>query len=298
MLTSELSLQLDNVMHDYRRDGVTCLRQALGPDELKLALQGFEWSLSNPTPSACTFYDSDTTEFYQDLCHPRGAFAYRQVIENSSLADIAATLWQSEDVWFLYEQVFVKQGEATRRTPWHQDTPYLALEGKELAVMWISFDSVDTTHSLEFVRGSHQGALYDGSAFDPDDDTKPIYGHGLPRLPDIENNREDFDIVSFAVEPGDVVIFHPSTLHGGGPTETNVKRRTLSLRFFGRDATYAERPTQAPAPLVAGLHEALKPGDPFRYCSFPQVRPESKGFELIPNEAAPEYTLKAKISGS
>jgi len=298
MLSTQLQSQLDRAGDAFRRDGVTCLRQALNQNELALAKESFEWSLANPTPSACTFYDSGVSEFYQDLCHPRGALTYRKLIENSPLADIASQLWESQDVWFLYEQIFVKQGQATRRTPWHQDTPYLALEGKELAVMWISFDSVDAEHSLEFVTGSHRGPLFDGSAFDPEDDTTPIYGHGLPRLPDIENHREDFDIVSYAVEPGDIVIFHPSTLHGGAATEINVPRRTLSLRFFGGDTIYAERPSQAPAPLIAGLHDALKPGDPFRYHAFPKLRPEPSGFDLITADDAPDYTLKAKISGS
>jgi ectoine hydroxylase-related dioxygenase (phytanoyl-CoA dioxygenase family) len=298
MLTTELNTQLQRIGDEYRRDGVTCIRNALDSTELALAKHAFEWSLSHPTPSACTFYDTEKTEFYQDLCNPKGASAYREVIENSPLADIASHLWQSNDVWFLYEQVFVKQGQATRRTPWHQDTPYLALEGEELAVMWISFDAVDAEHALEFVRGSHHGTLFDGSAFDPDDDTVPIYDHGLPRLPDIESNRDAWDIVSYAVEPGDVVVFHPSTLHGGAPTETGIRRRTLSLRFFGSDAVYAQRPTQAPAPLVAGLHDTLKPGDPFRYIAFPRLRPQPSGFEQIPNSETPDYTLKNKIRGS
>ena len=298
MLSTQLQSQLDSAVDAFRRDGVTCIRQALNQDELDLAKQGFEWSLTNPTPSACTFYDSGISEFYQDLCHPRGALTYRALIENSPLADIAMQLWGSQDVWFLYEQVFVKQGDATRRTPWHQDTPYLALEGNDLAVMWISFDSVDKEHSLEFVAGSHHGPLFDGSAFDPEDDTTPIYGHSLPRLPDIESRREEFNIVSFDVEPGDVVIFHPSTLHGGAATEIDIPRRTLSLRFFGGDTVYAVRPEQAPAPLVSGLHEALNPGDPFRYCAFPKLRPEPEGFDLIPADETPDYTLKAKISGT
>lgn len=267
------------------QDGVVHLPGALDTATLELAERLFEWSVAHPTESACRFYEGGEGRFYQDLCNPGAALAYRELLEHGCVADLVGALWNAPDVWFLYEQVFLKDGAAMRRTPWHQDTPYLALDGERVAVMWISFDAVDAAHSLEFVRGSHRGPLFDGSAFDEGDDTAPIYAHGLPRLPDIEAHRADYDIVSFAVEPGDVVVFHPSTLHGGAPTEAGTRRRTLSLRFFGDDAVYATRPDPAPAPLVAGLHDALEPGAPFRHPAFPKLRPTPAGFDTLPGSA-------------
>ena len=279
----------------YRRDGAIHIPDVVDEQTLSEARRYFEWSMANPSPSSCEFYEDDRGTFYQDLCHPEAAHVYRNLLENSILADVVAALWGSDDVWFLYEQVFLKEGDATRRTPWHQDSPYLALEGEKIAVVWINFDPVAQGQSLEFVRGSHLQTLYDGSAFDPDDDTKPIYGSGLERLPDIESNRSNYDILSWAVEPGDVVVFHPSTLHGGSPTVDGVRRRTLSLRFFGDDAVYAERPMPAPAPLVAGLHDNFRHGDAFRHRAFPKLRPSSSGFENIPGQANYNQTLKAQI---
>lgn len=278
----------------YRNDGVIYLQGALSEEQLNAARRAFEWSLDHPTKSACEFYPSEVGRFYQDLCHPEAALVYRDVLERAPVADIIAALWQRDDVWFLYEQVFLKEGGAMRRTPWHQDSPYLALDGDELAVMWINFDPVAQSQSLEFVRGSHRGPLYNGSAFDETDDTSPIYGHGLPRLPDIEADRAAWDIVSFGINPGDVVVFHPAMLHGGAPTTTN-RRRTLSLRFFGKDAVYAARPDPAPAPLTAGLHETLQPGDPFRHPAFPRLRPQPEGFDAIPRNDGHDRTLASQI---
>jgi ectoine hydroxylase-related dioxygenase (phytanoyl-CoA dioxygenase family) len=278
-----------------RDEGVVYLPQALDPETLAAAAKLFEWSVAHPTPSACHFYETGTGTFYQDLCHPDAALAYREVLSSSPIADLIAGLWGKPDVWFLYEQIFLKEGAAMRRTPWHQDSPYLALDGAQIAVMWINFDAVAKEHSLEFVRGSHRGTLYDGSAFDAHDDTKPIYAHGLPRLPDIESDRSAWDIVSWAITPGDVVVFHPSTLHGGAPTSNGVRRRTLSLRFFGEDARYATRPDPAPAPLVAGLHDRLQAGDPFRHPAFPRLRPYPMGFEQIPRVPGHARALRAQI---
>ena len=71
--------------------------------------------------------------------------------------------------------------------------------------------------------------------------------------------------------PGDVVAFHTSTLHGGGAVDsTTPERRTLTLRFFGDDATSAERP--GPAGPFYEDTRTLKPGEPFRHERFLRVR--------------------------
>ncbi|HKF28610.1 MAG TPA: phytanoyl-CoA dioxygenase family protein, partial [Candidatus Binataceae bacterium] len=146
------------------------------------------------------------------------------------------------------------------------------------------FEPVGKEDSLEFVRRSHRGVLYDGSRFDPSDDTAPIYGT-LPRLPNIEAEREKWDIVSWAVEPGDVLIFHPAMLHGGAPTHGSRRRSTLSLRFFGDNAVYSPLPGSArvgdsddprrPGSPFQDMQRSLKSGDPFRHPKFPRVRPSA-----------------------
>lgn len=90
-------------------------------------------------------------------------------------------------------------------------------------------------------------------------------------LPNIEAERGAFDIVGFATEPGDVVAFHTSTLHGGGPVDRSTpERRTLTLRFFGEDVMSASRP--GPAGPFYEDTQGLAPGAPFRHPRFLRVR--------------------------
>jgi ectoine hydroxylase-related dioxygenase (phytanoyl-CoA dioxygenase family) len=277
-----MSVRVDDAQREsWRRDGVVCLRGLLGERDLSDARAAYEWSLANPSPSANTYQGGDG-RFYQDLANRKAQPVYRDLVHATPAADACAALWGAPDVWFMYEQVFLKEGGDTRRTPWHQDASYLPVDGEQIAVVWICFDAIAAEHSLEFVRGSHRGPMYDGSAFDPKDDTAPIYGDGsLPRLPNIEANRAAWEIVSFAVEPGDAVVFHPALLHGGAATRRDMRRRTLSLRFFGADARYAKRPfltdKQIPEAKAKSVFQLLsghlKPGDAFRHPEFPHVRP-------------------------
>jgi ectoine hydroxylase-related dioxygenase (phytanoyl-CoA dioxygenase family) len=264
----------------FRSDGVVCIRSALDRDSMAMAEESYNWSLAHPGPYASQFQGTPGSpdKFYQDLLNGKVLTGYRHLLETSNAADIVAELWDSPDVWFFYEQVFLKEGGESRRTPWHQDASYLPIDGEQLAVMWITFDPVSKADCLEFVRASHHGILYDGSRFEPGDDTAPLYGT-LPRLPDIEAARDRFDILSWDVDPGDVLIFHPAMLHGGAPTHRARRRRTLSLRFFGDDAVFAPRPgnlghTGENAETQFGeIKLRLGAGDSFRHPSFLKLRP-------------------------
>jgi len=268
-----MAFDLPSVRETYARDGVVLLPRALDETDLADALTAYEWSLANPGPGASRIQSPTAATFYQDLYNPRCLEGYTAMLQRSPLPAIIADIWGAPDVWFMYEQVFLKEGGEARRTPWHQDSSYLTIAGDHLAVAWITFDAMSAADSLEFVRGSHRGVLYNGSRFELGDDTAPLHpGDALPRLPDIEANRADFDIVSYAVEPGDVVLFHPATLHGGGATRPGQRRRTLTLRFFGQNAVYDARPGPA-GPRVEDFHNRMRPGDAFRDPSFLKLSP-------------------------
>ncbi len=274
----------EDLAERFREDGVVHLPGVLSQQTLTRAREACEWSFANPGPGGGRLPGRTAGTFYQDLANPAALTRYGALARDSELADLVAALWGVPEVWFMYEQVFAKTGGVTRRTPWHQDAPYLPVRGAHLAVAWMSFEPVGAEHALEFVRGSHRGPLYDGSRFDPDDDTAPLYGDGsLPRLPDIEADRARWPIVSWATEPGDLVIFHPAVLHGGGATGADSSRRTLSLRFFGPDAVVATRPGRRPAERAPGSGQpdvhpltrmrTLPDGAPFRDDAFPRLRP-------------------------
>ena len=187
-------------------------------------------------------------------------------------------------MWLLYEQIWLKEGGSKRRTPWHQDLAYIPLEGNDLAVLWITLDPVAKEDSLEFVPGSHRGPLFNPTAFDPNDEAASMFPDGIwPPLPNIERARDQWDIVSWPTQPGDILVFHPAMLHGGAPTHEGGRRRSISLRFFGDHAFCAERPESGLADIDRlkyddGSGDPIKelagaaPGTPFRHPRFLQLR--------------------------
>ncbi len=196
------------------RDGVVMLKGALTQEAVGKVESAVAWSLAHPSPTAVRFYPGEAATFFED----RGS-NHAGLVRDIGLDTTMSALWGVDRLWYMGEQLFLKEGGASRRTPWHQDTSYLRMMGSQLVACWISLDLLPKEHCLEFVRGSHKGVLYNGSAFAAHDDTAPFYKHSqLPRLPDIQAGREAFDIVSWDLEPGDVIVFHLGVLHGGAGT--------------------------------------------------------------------------------
>lgn len=258
-------------VEQFNADGVILLRGALVADDLRQCESVWQWSRQHPSSNASGLLPASQHAF-QDLCNPAALDVYREVVEHTPLSDYARSLWGSQNAWFMYEQVFHKSAGLAGRTPWHQDTSYLAVGGQHLIAFWMSFESIPAQACLEFVRGSHRGPLYNTSRFDVVDSTLPIFpSDALPNLPDIESHRSRWEILSYDVEPGDVIAFHTSTLHGGGAVDARTpERRTLTLRYFGDDAVVEARPGPA-GPFYQDI-KSLQPGDLFRHERFLKVR--------------------------
>ncbi|KAI9019700.1 phytanoyl-CoA dioxygenase [Hyaloraphidium curvatum] len=249
-------------------DGAVILRGLLPPAALAKVEAAVEWSFANPSPTVRRFYDGSPEAFLED----RGS-NHAGVAREVGLDTAMRALWRLPEgapVDYMGEQLFKKEGGHTRRTPWHQDTSYLRMAGNHMVAAWITLDPLPKRHCLEFIRGSHKGTLYNGSAFAAKDDTQPLYRHSpLPRLPDIQAEREKHDIISWDLQPGDVIVFHLGVLHGGGGTEPGMRRRTVSMRFMGPDVVFdgqvrdfrgAQEGNDA---ALADVYSGLRHGDPF-----------------------------------
>ena len=121
--------------------------------------------------------------------------------------------------------------------------------------MWVSFEEVPRRLSLEFVRGSHRWGVrfyFGPQVHDP----RQIAAFPVPA---IEEHRDSFDIVGWASEPGDIIAFHMSTLHGAqGGQHVPQCRRSLSLRWAGDDVRFTG--CALPIPFPTDDWAGLTPG--------------------------------------
>ena len=274
----------DTLREAFLNDGAVLLKNCLTREQLARCREAYDWAVENHGPHSYRIFAGTEQQTHNDNANPLAKAKLDELVASLPFGPLFADLWGSKHVWYFAEEVFLKAGGTGARTPWHQDTSYLPWAGRHLGNAWISFESVPRRNALEIVRGSHLGTLYDGTTFrNPNDPTEPLHGGGaLPRLPDIEAERRcnanAYDILSWATEPGDVVVVHPGALHGGAPVDADFPaRHTLVFRFFGDDATFHPLPDQS----VSGYTPAgvlfldemapLRAGDPLRAPSFLQL---------------------------
>ncbi len=185
---------------------------------------------------------------------------------------------------FFYDQLFVKPAGCHVATPWHQDVTFWPVEGEQLCSIWITFDDVSRESSgLEFVRGSHRWPnRY--KAVTPDYNPY-MMDSDLEDPPDIDSHREDFDLVCWDMQPGDVILFNSLVVHGStGNHTTDQPRRAFSTRWAGDDVCFA--PRHATMPLF--WQHDLEPGDPLGGPLFPRILPEPIASEGARRRRGPE----------
>jgi ectoine hydroxylase-related dioxygenase (phytanoyl-CoA dioxygenase family) len=171
---------------------------------------------------------------------------FRAFCLDSHMPRLAQAFFGSERVNLLYDQLFVKEPRTVNRTRWHNDQPYWPISGRQVLSFWIALDPTTIeSGALEFIRGSHHWDKW----FQPErfGDTK---GHGeyernrdYEPIPDVEGTRDDYDIVTWELEPGDVYVFQGLTVHGAGGNRTeDIRRRGYAVRYTGDDVRYDTRP--------------------------------------------------------
>ncbi|MGI9613189.1 MAG: phytanoyl-CoA dioxygenase family protein [Acidimicrobiales bacterium] len=310
MGTQARALTADEI-ETYRRDGVVCLRSALGREWVALVTEAVddaerrfsdapvaaggrpEPTLERSNLHALNQFGDMLDEMGAEVLRERtdsdsdgiadsgtddGQFllvnnavldypAVRRLALESPLGELAAQLFGADKVNFLFDQIFIKQPGAVTRTAFHQDQGYFHVDGEQVASFWTAAEPVAKENGgMGYVRGSHRWAMHAPNVFVGQ---AVMDDKGLPTLPDIEGNEDDYDIVYFDVEPGDVIVHDYRLAHGSrGNTTLDRPRRALSLRFAGDDATVLHRPSAPPEFPVA---PNLQDGDALDSTTYPVV---------------------------
>lgn len=254
----------------YNNDGAVPLRGLLDSNWLERLGKAIEDDIRSPGPFYHG-YDSDEGLFHGNLrlweSHP----TFREICLDSHLPRVAQEFLGSEKINLLYDQLFVKESRMSQRTRWHNDQPYWPVSGEQVISIWIALDlTTEENGRVEFVRGSH---LWD-KWFQPEPfgkteaintyDRNPDYED----IPDIEDDRDSYDIISWDLEPGDVYIFSAMTVHGAGGNRLHDRRRRgYTIRYTGDGVTYQPR-TGTSQPLHT---DELREGDPLDCNQYPLI---------------------------
>jgi len=253
----------------YNEDGVIMLRQVLAPNWVAMIEEGLEKAIKDQSLLG-KFMSRKVEGYKMDIFLWKRLDVLRDLIYYGPFARWAQELMQSKEVRFFYDQMFVKEPGTDAPTPWHQDLSFWPIRGEQITSFWIPLDKVNKDSSgLLYVKGSHKWPQR-FKALSPDY-VAAIIDEKMEDIPDINANLDKYELLHWDMEPGDILMFHPLTLHGSyGNTSRTRRRRALALRWTGDDVTYQPSAKRMP---VHYRHES-KEGGPLRGAAFPIILPQ------------------------
>jgi len=256
----------------YQRDGAVLLRGILPALWVDTVRDGLEQAYAKPGALSSKLA-LGAGEIRMDQVPSLSSEALGRVVAGSPAARIAAALLQTDTVHHVLDQMFYKPAGQILPTAWHQDTPYLRVQGDGLCRLWISADPSPASATVSVVRGSHRwnveyrpvepgdvdareeqiggGFSYDSGDFDG----------RLPKVPRIAEYPDSFDLLSWDVQPGDVLAFNGNILHGNNDTIEHhpVPRRAFAVLWGSASVRTLRRPGHA-VPDVALARDFDPPG--------------------------------------
>ncbi|MFK8031630.1 MAG: phytanoyl-CoA dioxygenase family protein [Gammaproteobacteria bacterium] len=294
---------LEDARKQYEEDGATVLRGVIDPEWIEKLTAAANSLESGGAPSTVEFARPGEGRFFQDSFGWLRLEEYKSFLFDSNIAEVAAQIMRANVVRFFYDQTLVKEPGTPKKTPWHQDYSYWPANGEQIVSFWVPLDAATPESGVvTYIKGSHKWNAYmpvsgwsDNNdaginIFGDTDDLDPevlveragegAQGNQRRTLADIRANPDNYETITWNVEPGDVLIHHSHTIHGApGNLSADKRRRAISFRFFGDDAVWDEsrphfmRVIKKNAPhFPYPQHEN---GDPITAPIFPVLWPES-----------------------
>lgn len=162
----------------------------------------------------------------------------------TTLKQVLAPNWMTmmeastEEVRFFCDQMLVKEPGTDAPTLRHQDLSSWPIRGEQICSFWIPCDPVNRDNSgLLYVRGSHRWSQR-FNAISPDY-IASIIDRNMDDIPNINASPNQYDLADGDMEPGDILAFHPLTLHGSYGNASCTHLCALALRGIDDNVVYA-----------------------------------------------------------
>ncbi|QIB65880.1 phytanoyl-CoA dioxygenase family protein [Kineobactrum salinum] len=244
-------------IEEYQANGAICIRGAVQPAMVQTMLEQLDRHRASGGDPAT----AETRELaFSDRYLYRNHAWMRDFIFRAGIAEIAGRLMVSRTARVYFDHVFMRDGGTSATTPWHQDRPYWPFRGRQIASVWVALTpSDDNSSAVHFVRGSHRWEkVYKPQAFG----TKAVWASDAigEEIPDFWQDRQGHELLSWATEPGDVVVFGGDILHAAGRNAARDRRRAaLSIRYLGDDVSWD--PRSGTDPIITQDDVKIRPGE-------------------------------------
>ena len=238
-------------LKQFHTNGYLTIKGFYRPDEVQLLNDTFmEVHRNGPVkghfePKTAEEANGDPLQMYPRIMHPhRFNEVARNYLLDKRLEPVLTDLFGEEPLaaqTMLYFKPAGGRGQAL-----HQDNFYLNVDPGTCIAAWLALDHVDQENGcLEIVPGTHAMDLFCPEVADS---TQSFTREYVPPPPGLEK-------VPVIMEPGDMLFFNGTLVHGSGPNRSeNRFRRSFICHYIGRSA---ERMSQWYRPILTFAGEEV-----------------------------------------
>ncbi len=226
----------------YEADGVVCLRQVFDRHWLDVVARSFERGRASPGPmyldySAATRPGTYCTDMWIWPDNPE----MKAFIFDSPAASVVGELMNVDSVMLVTDNWLVREAGAVNRAPWHHDDPYFDVGGK-WCVLWMGLEPVGPGEGVVFLKGSHKWQRHFMPLSFAGTGAKGELIAPYEPTPDFSAELDKYDVIEYALEPGDCMVFNSRTVHGApNPKPATRTVRRLTMRFADGLSTFEKR---------------------------------------------------------
>ena len=263
-------------LESFRHDGVVCLRRAFDPAWLDLLGRGIDRNMAAPGPHfEARTRDGNAARYCEDFWAWSRIPEFERFVRESPAAPLAARLLEARRINLVMDNWFLREAGAAARPPWHHDIAYFDFAGR-MCVLWLPLEASATNEGIAFVRGSHLWDKLFMRVYFKDHELAEapgrVNGQTYEAPPDIDADRDAYDLVAFDLEPGDCLLFDMRTLHGppAGPLPQRTLRR-FTLRMTAEDGVIRYRGDWAKQERAIFEAAGHRDGDALDSAFFPRL---------------------------
>ena len=121
--------------------------------------------------------------------------------------------------------LFIKEAHDPAFVSWHQDFTYMGLEPHEGVSIWLALSpSNGLSGCMQMFPGSHRGGIL------PHRDT---FGeHNILTRGQLVDGLDPADAVDITLNPGQMSLHHPLTIHGSEPNRSDTRRIGVVVQAY------------------------------------------------------------------
>ncbi|MGQ0467006.1 MAG: phytanoyl-CoA dioxygenase family protein [Sporichthyaceae bacterium] len=226
----------EDEIESYWRDGAAIVRGVVPLEWIDALRSATQDLMADPATPGVDFAAGSGPRFFTLTYAWRYHPVFRDWALRGPMIELARqVLPRAQTMTLFFDQIFAREAGARKTTPFHQDAPYTpATEPDHYFRQWVPLDVVTArSGAVHYLRGSHRGPTYRARSFDEQNAVAAQYDTSerfLP-LPDFDTAYADYEWLVGEVEPGDVILHHPGTVHGTLPATESVPRRAVTTMY-------------------------------------------------------------------